>query len=170
MAEHNLGQYPPSEEKIKTLEEKLKEQKEDNSSISKKIDKSEASIVEAIGYFASGFIKMSLAPYVIPTVIRKCINDKDYSRDKNNKEEDLENCKGLGILVGFWPGFYVQTFCYGLLIKYGTLIGPPWPDTPEKNPELLLIPLATNALSLAYEGGRALYNKTKNSKSTSLKT
>ncbi len=87
------------------------------------------------------FAAVNLVPYAMPTAIRQ------ISNCRSTLSELLDSKLSLSSIVGLCG----QVTAYFLII-YGL-------DEKQGHPEVLLIPVATNTLSLLYEAGRGVYKK-----------
>jgi hypothetical protein len=97
--------------------------------------------IKDVSKFFSSIIKVNLAPYFIPTTIYRL----DAKLD-DRKEEKIDNSNRWGDFVGL-AGLSIQAAIY-----YSIVTSKGDSEVLEKgHPEVLLIPLATNLASGAYE-------------------
>jgi len=95
--------------------------------------------------FGEGFVKMFLAPYALPTLIRTFRDiKKEYSDLSTKQKIGFFSGVGLGSLTDICQvaGYYNMSVNEGI-------------------PEVLLLPLATNVFSGIYELGRWRINKSR---------
>lgn len=103
---------------------------------------------ETVGAFVYGFAYVNLLPYAIPTAARQILSSRVVFGDIKSKILNSFFASGCGF--GFISGVL------GQIVVYSIVAGR---NDESAHPEILLLPVATNTLSLLYESARCVYKK-----------
>lgn len=114
-------------------------------------------IIDGGKMFLLGTASLAVLPYALPSSVKVLIECEAERKSFKVKVKDVRSSisaysEDMGVVSGLVAGVTLnigQVMAYNYLVK-------------NNHPEVLLIPLATNAVSGIYEGGRYLYRKAKN--------
>jgi len=104
--------------------------------------------INRMGPFTEGVCRIGSIPYAIPTAIRRFKN-KEYDVGFLEKGEKTKYLLGAG---------------FGAFLDLANVVGYPFLAFGLDFPEALLLPAATNAISLMYEARRLAVKDLKNTK------